>query len=319
MEKKMKILVTGGAGFIGSQVTERYLADGHRVLVVDNLVTGKRENLNPRAQFHQMDIQDANLEEVFARERPEVVNHHAAQIDVRKSVQDPLFDAGTNILGMLNLLEKAVKYGVRRFIFASSGGAIYGDQPLGAESAKEEDPLRPISPYGVAKATGELYLHYYRVVHGLDSVALRYGNVYGPRQDPFGEAGVVAIFAEKLLSGEQPMIHGDGLQTRDYVYVEDVAEANALALNQKASGSFNIGTGLEKNVNELFWGLVKTTGKSVKEVHGPAKLGEQRRSVLNCSKAQTHLGWRARVSFEEGLQRTVEYFAGLHRGDRRGR
>ena len=315
----MKILVTGGAGFIGSQVTDRYIADGHRVLVVDNLVTGRKENLNPRAQFTQMDIQDPNLDGFFARERPEVVNHHAAQIDVRKSVQDPLFDAGTNILGMLNLLEKALKYGVRRFIFASSGGAIYGDQSLGAESAKEEDPLRPISPYGVAKATGELYLHYYRVVHGLDSVALRYGNVYGPRQDPFGEAGVVAIFAEKLLSGGQPMIHGDGLQTRDYVYVEDVAEANALALNPKASGSFNIGTGLEKNVNELFWGLVRITGKSVKEVHGPAKLGEQRRSVLNCSKAQTHLGWRARVSFADGLQRTVEYFAGPHRGDRRGR
>jgi UDP-glucose 4-epimerase len=312
----MKILVTGGAGFIGSQVTDRYIADGHRVLIMDNLVTGKGENVNPRAQFYQMDIRDPKIEEVFARERPEVLNHHAAQIDVRKSVQDPLFDAGTNILGTLNLLEKAVKYGVRRFIFASSGGAIYGDQPAGAQPAREEDPLRPISPYGVAKATGELYLHYYRVVHGLDSVALRYGNVYGPRQDPFGEAGVVAIFTEKLLGGEQPMINGDGLQTRDYVYVEDVAEANALALNQKASGSFNIGTGLEKNVNELFSGLVKITGKSVKEVHGPAKPGEQRRSVLNCSKAQAHLGWGPRVSFEEGLQRTVEFFREIHHRER---
>jgi UDP-glucose 4-epimerase len=210
-----------------------------------------------------------------------------------------------------------VKYGVRRFIFASSGGAIYGDQPFGAEPAKEEDPLHPISPYGVAKATGELYLHYYRVVHGLDSVALRYGNVYGPRQDPFGEAGVVAIFAAKLLSEGQPMIHGDGLQTRDYVYVGDVAEANALALNSKASGSFNIGTGLEKNVNELFRGLLKITGKSVKEVHDPAKLGEQRRSVLNSSKAQTHLEWKPRVSFEEGLQRTVKYFKEIHRRESR--
>jgi UDP-glucose 4-epimerase len=313
----MKILVTGGAGFIGSQVADRYIAMGHRVIVIDNLVTGKKENLNPRAQFYQMDIRDAGVEEVFARERPEVVNHHAAQIDVRKSVMDPLFDAGTNVLGMLNLLEKAVKHGVCRFIFASSGGAIYGDQPEGGKPASEDDPLRPISPYGVAKATGELYLHYYQVVHGLDCVALRYGNVYGPRQDPFGEAGVVAIFTEKLLAAEQPLINGDGLQTRDYVYVGDVVEANVQALNRKVTGSFNIGTGVEKNVNELFWSLVKITGKSVKEVHGPAKPGEQRRSVLNCSQAHASLGWEPRVTFEEGLRKTVEYFKEIHPRERR--
>ena len=312
----MKILVTGGAGFIGSQVTDRYIAEGHQVIVVDNLVSGKIENLNPRAQFCQMDIRAPEIEDVFARERPEVITHHAAQIDVRKSVMDPVFDAETNVLGMLNLLEKAVKHGVRRFIFASSGGAIYGDQPEGAPPAGEEEPLRPVSPYGVAKATGELYLHYYRVVHGLGSVALRYGNVYGPRQDPFGEAGVVAIFTEKLLSGGQPLINGDGMQTRDYVYVGDVVEANVSALHPKASGSFNIGTGVEKNVNELFWSLVKITGRSVKEIHGPAKPGEQRRSVLNCSKAHTGLGWMPRVSFVEGLRQTVEYFAGLRRGGR---
>jgi len=236
------------------------------------------------------------------------VNHHAAQIDVRKSVQDPVFDATINILGMLNLLEKAVRHGVNRFIFASSGGAIYGDQPENADPASEEIPLQPISPYGVAKATGELYLHYYKVVHGLDYVALRYGNVYGPRQDPFGEAGVVAIFTEKLLADGQAIINGDGLQTRDYVYVEDVAEANLLALHSKASGSFNIGTGEEKNVNELFWCLLQIMGKSAQEAHGPAKPGEQRRSVLNCTRAQTGLGWKAKVSFEEGLRRTVEYF-----------
>jgi UDP-glucose 4-epimerase len=274
------------------------------------------ENLNRRAQFYRMDIRNPEIEEILIRERPEVVNHHAAQIDVRKSVNDPVYDAEMNILGMVNLLEKTVKLGVRRFIFASSGGAIYGDQPGGAEPATEENPLRPVSPYGVAKATGELYLYCYRVLHGLDFVALRYGNVYGPRQDPFGEAGVVAIFTEKLLSGEQPLINGDGFQTRDYVYVEDVTEANVLALNQKVSGPFNIGTGVEKNVNELFWSLVKITGKSVKEIHGPAKPGEQRRSILNCSKANDLLGWEARVSWEEGLQRTVEYFAALHREDR---
>ncbi|MBI5967761.1 MAG: NAD-dependent epimerase/dehydratase family protein [Deltaproteobacteria bacterium] len=312
----MKILVSGGAGFIGSHVADRYIADGYQVIVIDNFITGKMENLNPRAHFYQMDILDGGIEEIFVRERPEVVNHHAAQIDVRKSVQDPLFDAKTNVLGTLNLLEKSVKYRVRQFLFASSGGAIYGDQPEGAQAASEDDSLRPISPYGVAKAAAELYLHYYRVVHGLNFVALRYGNVYGPRQDPFGEAGVVAIFTEKLLSGGQPLINGDGLQTRDYVYVEDAAEANVLALNSKASGPFNIGTGIEKNVNELFGTLLRIAGKSVPEVHGPPKPGEQRRSVLNCSKAHAHLGWAPKFSFESGLHKTVEYFEKLHRRER---
>jgi len=307
----MKILVTGGAGFIGSHVTDRYYAAGHEVLVVDNLTTGKMANLNPQALFYQRDIRDPQMEEIFSREKPEVVNHHAAQIDVRQSVHDPLFDAQVNILGTLNLLELAQKYGVRRFIFASSGGAIYGEQPEEAEPASEDTPFRPMSPYGVAKATGELYLHYYHLVHGLEYVALRYGNVYGPRQDPFGEAGVVAIFTEKLLAGGQPVINGDGLQTRDYIFVEDVAEANALALVPNASGPFNIGSGVEKNVNELFRDLLKITGQTVKEVHGPAKAGEQRRSVLNCTRAQNQLRWRAKVSFAEGLRRTVEHFKKL--------
>jgi UDP-glucose 4-epimerase len=304
----MKILVTGGAGFIGSNVTDRYISAGHPVVVIDNLTTGKMKNLNPQARFYQADIRDPGVDEIFAHEKPDVVNHHAAQIDVRKSVQDPVFDASVNILGMLHLLEKAIRHGVRRFIFASSGGAMYGDQPEDAAPAGEETPLRPVSPYGVAKATGELYLHYYKVVHGLEYVALRYGNVYGPRQDPFGEAGVVAIFTEKLLADGQPIINGDGLQTRDYVFVEDVAAANLLALHPQVSGSFNIGTGLEKNVNELFRGLLQMMGKSAPEIHGPAKAGEQRRSVLNCIRAQTGLGWEAKVSFEEGLRRTVEYF-----------
>lgn len=304
----MKILVTGGAGFIGSHIVDRYIAEGHEVVVVDSLITGKMQNLNPRARFYRLDIRDPEIESVFSRERPDVVNHHAAQIDVRKSVQDPVFDAETNILGMVHLLEKAVKFKARRFIFASSGGAIYGDQPAGTAPADEETPQHPISPYGVAKATGELYLYYYFIVHGLDYVALRYGNVFGPRQDPFGEAGVVAIFTQKLLAGEQPLINGDGLQTRDYVYVEDVAEANALALGKDHSGSFNIGTAAEKNVNELFRELVRLTGRSFQEVHGPAKAGEQRRSVLNPEKARTRLGWNARASFEEGLRRTVRHF-----------
>ena len=305
----MKILITGGAGFIGSQVADRYIADEHQVVVVDNLSTGKRAHINPRAVFYQMDIRDPQMKTIIARERPSVINHHAAQLDVRKSVEDPLLDAGTNILGMLNLLEGAVGQGVQKFIFASSGGAIYGEQPPASPPAREDTPMHPLSPYGVAKAAGELYLHTYEAVHGLPSVALRYSNVFGPRQDPYGEAGVVAIFVGKLLTEGQLLINGDGLQTRDYVFVDDVVEANALALRANVSGPFNIGTGVEKTVNELFSLLLKITGKSAPEIHGPAKSGEQRRSVLDNSKAKDRLGWEPRVSFEEGLRRTVQYFA----------
>jgi UDP-glucose 4-epimerase len=306
--RKMKILVTGGAGFIGSQVVDAYVAEGHQVIIIDNLVTGKRRNLNQQARFYQMDIRDPSVEKVFAQERPEVISHHAAQMDVRKSVQDPLADADTNILGMLNLLEKARLFGVKRFIFASSGGAIYGDQPEGSPSASEDDPLHPMSAYGAAKASGELYLNFYHIVHGLNYMALRYGNVYGPRQDPFGEAGVVAIFIKNLLGGHPPVINGDGLQTRDYVFVEDVVRANLLALAPNVSGSINIGTGIGKNVIELFEELRNLTGRSASEAHGPGKPGEQRRSVLNWTKAKMVLGWTPKILFTEGLRRTVEYF-----------
>lgn len=304
----MKILITGGAGFIGSHVADQYIAEGHQVAVVDNLATGKLENVNPAARLYRMNIEDPAMEEIFSREKPEVVNHHAAQVDVRKSVSDPVFDARTNILGTLHLLEKAVQYRVRRFIFASSGGAIYGDPPAGVAAAREEDPLRPMSPYGAAKAAAELYLFTYWVTHGLPYVALRYGNVYGPRQDPLGEAGVVAIFTQKLFRGEQPVINGDGLQTRDYVYVGDVARANLLALKTDVSGPFNIGTGVETDVNKLFRHLTQLTGKPVPQVHGPAKPGEQRRSVLDWSRSLRELGWRPQVSLEEGLRKTVEFF-----------
>lgn len=304
----MKILVTGGAGFIGSQVADRYLTEGHEVVVVDDLSTGKTKNINPKARFYHLDICHPDLENIFINEKPEIVNHHAAQIDVRKSVANPVFDARVNILGMVNLLEKSLQYGVKRFIFASSGGAIYGDQPEGALPPDEDTLLRPVSPYGVAKAAGELYLYYYQIMQGLNYVALRYGNVYGPRQDPFGEAGVVAIFTKKLLSGDQPLINGDGTQTRDYVFVEDVVEANVRALDFSISGAFNIGTGIETNVNQLFRMLVEITGKSVTEIHGPPKPGEQKRSVLNCQKAYNLLKWKPKVSLVEGLRRTVEYF-----------
>lgn len=304
----MKILVTGGAGFIGSQVADRYLTMGHEVVIVDDLSTGKSKNINPQARFYHLDISHPDLEDIFMKERPEIVNHHAAQIDVRKSVENPVFDARVNILGLVNLLEKSLKYEVKKFIFASSGGAIYGDQPEGSDPPDEEAPLRPVSPYGVAKAASELYLYCYQVIHGLNYIALRYGNVYGPRQDPFGEAGVVAIFTKKLLSGGQPLINGDGMQTRDYVYIDDVVEANVRALNCPVSGAFNIGTGIETNVNQLFRMLIEITGKSVAEVHGPPKPGEQRRSVLNCQKAHDLLKWRPQISLSEGLKRTVEFF-----------
>jgi len=235
----MKILVTGGAGFIGSHVVDAYLELGHEVVVVDNLSSGSIENLNPKAKFYEMDIRDSDIEDLFKNEKPDVVNHHAAQMDVRKSVEDPIYDADVNIIGSLNLLQNCIKYGVKKFIFASTGGAIYGEQDY--FPADEEHPTRPLSPYGVAKLTVEKYLYFYKEVHGLNYVVLRYANIYGPRQNPHGEAGVVAIFTSKMLKGEQPVINGDGFQTRDYTFVGDVVRANVLALSYEKSDVFNIG------------------------------------------------------------------------------
>jgi len=302
----MKILVTGGAGFIGSHIVDAYLEAGHQVLVIDNLSTGRRENLNPKAKFYLMDIRDPEIEKVFREEEIEVVNHQAAQMDVRKSVEDPLFDASVNVLGSLNLLQNCVKYGVRKFIFASTGGAVYGEQDY--FPADEEHPLRPLSPYGVTKLTVEKYLHFYHQVYGLKYLILRYSNVYGPRQNPYGEAGVVAIFTRKFLTREQPIINGDGEQTRDFVFVGDVVNANLSALNYDGCDYFNIGTGVETTVNQIFRLLKQLTGAQVEERHGPPKEGEQRRSVLECSKARRILGWKAKVPLEEGLRRTVRYF-----------
>ena len=246
----MRILVTGGAGFIGSHVVDAYVQAGHDVLVVDNLSTGKRENLPVQARFVEADIQDPAVRQLIVLEKIEIVSHHAAQMDVRRSVADPLYDARVNILGMLNVLEGAREAHVKKFIFASSGGAIYGEQE--AFPAAEEHPTAPISPYGVSKRAGEHYLYFYRVEYGLPSIALRYANIYGPRQDPHGEAGVVAIFTQRLLAGEQPVINGDGKQTRDYVFVGDVAQANLAALQVDYDGPLNIGTGSETTVNQLF-------------------------------------------------------------------
>lgn len=302
----MKILVTGGAGFIGSHVADAYVAAGHSVVVVDNLISGFEKNINPKARFVRLDVRDAALRELFAAERFDVLNHHAAQMDVRKSVEDPSFDASVNILGTLNLLECAKASGVRKVIFASTGGAIYGEQDY--FPADEEHPVRPLSPYGISKLAVEKYLFYYQQIHGLPHGILRYANVYGPRQNPHGEAGVVAIFTTRLLANRQPFINGDGKQTRDYVYVGDVVRANLAALDLSSSDTLNIGTGIETDVNALYALLREATGSALPEQHSEAKKGEQKRSVLSSMKASRVLGWEPRTALRDGLIETVRFF-----------
>ncbi len=302
----MKIVVTGGAGFIGSHVVDLYVSRGHEVLVVDNLVTGKRANLNPKARFCELDIRDPKTADLIRAERPDVVNHHAAQMDVRKSVADPIFDAETNVLGTIALLTAARDAGVKKFLFVSSGGAVYGEQET--FPAPETHPTWPVSPYGVSKRAGELYAHFFKAEYGLAFVAFRYANVYGPRQDPHGEAGVVAIFSGKMLRGEPVTVNGDGTQTRDYVYVGDVARMSALALETDATGPINVGTGIETDVNELA-ALLLDVAKSTSDVrHGPAKSGEQKRSVVDIRRAADAFRWRPEVALRDGLARTVEFF-----------
>ncbi|MEW6271087.1 MAG: NAD-dependent epimerase/dehydratase family protein, partial [Thermodesulfobacteriota bacterium] len=302
----MRILVTGGAGFIGSHVAEAYVGAGHEVVVLDDLSSGKREQVPEGARFVQMDVRDPGVRELFARERPELLSHHAAQMDVRRSVADPQFDAAVNLMGLLNLLEAAKAAGTRRVLFASSGGAGYGEQE--AFPAPETHRTAPVSPYGVSKVASELYLGCYRAMTGLEWVAMRYANVYGPRQDPHGEAGVVAIFTLKLLSGETPTINGDGKQTRDYVYVGDLVRANLALATHPYCGAMNFGTGIETEVNELFRELRALCGASVPERHGPAKPGEQKRSVISPRLAEQVLGWRPEVGLRDGLARTVAFF-----------
>ena len=302
----MKILVTGGAGFIGSHVADAFIDQGHEVVIVDNLSMGRMENVNPRAKFVKMNIQDAEIVELFEKEKFDVVNHHAAQMDVRLSVADPIFDANNNILGTINLLQAAVKNGVKKFMFISSGGAIYGEHDY--FPADEEHPTRPLSPYGITKLTGEKYIHFYHHVYDLNFVILRYANIYGPRQSPTGEAGVVAIFSSRMLNGEQTTVNGDGLQTRDYVFVGDVVNANLKALDYDSNDYFNIATGIETDVNELFHQLNHLTNANAKDIHGPAQPGEQLRSVLNIQKAKKLLNWTPQVSVNEGLAQTVEFF-----------
>ncbi|MBK7258159.1 MAG: NAD-dependent epimerase/dehydratase family protein [Ignavibacteriae bacterium] len=303
----MKILITGGAGFIASQIAEAYLAAGHAVTIVDNLSTGRKVNIPREATFVEADIRDAAaMNKLFSSTSFDLMSHHAAQMDVRKSVADPVYDASVNVLGVLTLLQECVRTGVKHVVFASSGGAIYGEQDF--FPADETHPTRPISPYGVAKLTTEQYLFYYYAVFGLNAVCLRYANIYGPRQNPEGEAGVVAIFANRMFAGQEPVINGEGKQTRDYVFVGDVVRANVAAVGKTGFHIYNVGTGRETDVNHLFRVIRDAVGSTCPEQHGEAKKGEQLRSVLSHERIKKELGWTPSVTLEEGLARTVDHF-----------
>jgi UDP-glucose 4-epimerase len=302
-----KILVTGGAGFIGSHVVDQFIRKGFEVVVLDDLSTGRASNLNPAARFYQMDIRDPKIRDVFEAEKPDYISHHAAQMDVRRSVAQPLFDADVNILGSINLIECAKEFGVKRFVYISTGGAVYGEPER--VPCEETDPINPICQYGASKHTVEHYLFMYHVNYGLKYTVLRYPNVFGPRQDPHGEAGVVAIFTGKMMAGEPVMINGDGNQTRDFVYVSDCALANYLAVSvDHQPGIYNLGWGLPTSVNEIFSTLAKVTEYALPVQYGPAKVGETRHIYLNAARAKRDLGWSASVSLEDGLRQTVEYF-----------
>jgi len=301
----MRVAVTGGAGFIGAHSCRALLEAGHEVVAIDDLSHGKKEALPAGAALLVMDVRSPQLAAEFARLRPDAVIHLAAQMDVRHSVADPMHDASVNVLGTVNAIAAARQAGARRFVFASSGGAVYGEQET--FPAPEQHPRRPASPYGVSKLCGEEYVDLARR-EGLSAIALRYANVYGPGQDPMGEAGVVAIFLHKMLGGGDPVINGDGKQTRDFVYVGDVARANVLAVGSDAGGALNVGTGIETSVNELARSLARAAGYSKRIAHGPAAAGEQKRSSVDPRAARDQLGWEPRVALDEGLRLTAEWF-----------
>jgi UDP-glucose 4-epimerase len=300
------VCVTGGAGFIGSHIADAFLAEGYRVLILDDLSGGRRENVPQGAELHVLDIRSPEAAGLVRGSGIDILIHHAAQMDVRRSVENPMFDADVNILGGLNLLEAARQGGVRQVLFASTGGAIYGEQDY--FPADENHPARPISPYGVSKLSFERYLFYYHVAYGLDVTCLRYANVYGERQNPHGEAGVVAIFLSRLLAGTIPVINGDGLQTRDYVHVSDVVRANRAAAGKGGFHIYNVGTGIETNVVQLYEELARAVGVHEPAQHGPAKPGEQRRSVIDATLIRKELGWPYPLPLREGIQRTADWF-----------
>ena len=301
------ILVTGGAGFIGSHVVDALVEAGHDVAIIDNLSTGKLDNVNPKASFHEVDIRDADATaRVIEDCRPEVIHHLAAQASVVVSTEDPALDAQTNIIGSLNLLVPFRRAGGRRFIFSSSGGAVYGDP---AElPVRESAPGAPLCPYGVSKYAFEVYLKSADAESGLDFVILRYANVYGPRQDPLGEAGVIAIFTNLMMAGKQPRIFGDGEATRDYIHVSDVVAANLAAMGAPAHSVFNVGTGVQTSVNTLFAALAQSTGYAGEPVHDPARPGEVRHTYLDCTHLRETTGWAPQYDLPAGIQNTVEWF-----------
>ncbi len=312
----MKILVTGGAGFIASHIADKLITHGHTVHILDNLYAGKKENINANAVFHHLDIVQPETASLIISEKYEVIYHFAAQMDVRKSVDDPTFDAKVNILGTINLLEAALKAGTKKFIFASTGGAGYGEQEY--FPADEKHPIQPLSPYGIAKMSVEKYLYYYHQIHGLEYVTLRLANIYGPRQSPKGEAGVVAIFCQRLLNDEPAYINGTGLQTRDYVYVDDVVQAAYLALQYPKSGAFNVSTGIETNVIQIFDYINQAIGKNAPRQFADAKKGEQFRSVLSYEKINKEMGWKPTVDIQTGLKKTVEWFIEKQKSTKQG-
>jgi UDP-glucose 4-epimerase len=301
-----KILVTGGAGFIASHLVDKLLENGYEVVVVDNLSTGSKKNLNKKAKLYKLDIQDKKLDKVFGKEKPEAVFHYAAQISVRESVKDPIADAKTNVLGSLNILENCKKYGVKKIIFSSSGGSIYGDTDI--FPTNEECKESPLSPYAIAKLSIEKYLYYYYKFFNLDYVSLRFANIYGPRQNSKGEAGVIAIFSEKILSGIQPTINGSGLQTRDFVFVGDIVKASILALEKNEVGVFNLGTAQETNIKTIFKKINNILGNKFQESYGPSASGESERSCLDFSKVKKYLGWVPNYDLDKGLIETVNWF-----------
>ena len=316
-----KVCVTGGAGFIGSHLADAFLARGDRVTILDDLSGGKRENVPDGATFERLDVRTPEAAALVETGAFDLLVHHAAQMDVRRSVADPVFDASVNVVGTLNLLEAAIRGGVRRVLFASTGGAIYGEQDI--HPAPEEHPTRPVSPYGVAKLAVERYLDYYAVKKGLEAIALRYANVYGERQNPHGEAGVVAIFLERLLDDRSVTIHGDGLQTRDYVHVSDVVRANLAAAEADLAGEevaagkapfriYNVGTGIETSVVDLYRELAAVLGTERPPEHGPGKPGEQRRSSVDATRIRRELGVPEPLPLPEGFRRTAEWFRDRH-------
>lgn len=300
----MKIIVTGGAGFIASNVADEYINQGHQIATIDNLVTGHTQNLNPKAKFYQADILDLDaLKKIFTEFKPDVVNHHAAQISVRESVKEPKFDANTNILGTINILECCKEFKCK-LIYASSGGARYGEpQYLPCD---EKHPVKPICPYGISKHSAEHYIELYHTLHGLQYNIIAYANVYGPRQDPQGEAGVVSIFTDRMLQNKECLIFGDGEQTRDFVYVGDVARANVLALNFK-NKLYNIGTGKPTSINQIFHTIKQATGSKTEEKHGPNLPGDIRHVYLSNELAKKELGWEPKIDLTEGILRTIEW------------